>query len=62
MNEIARLFSRRKGKETQEEAWVPGSGLVFIPQGRSSEIPNVIAERHLQEVEWARVIVRMRRV
>jgi hypothetical protein len=62
METIRKLFAMGRSEKKNEEMWVTGSGLVYVPEGRMSEIPKVIAEHHLQEAERARVIASIRRV
>ena len=61
MESIRKLFARKNGGNEGEQFYVTGSGLVPVPEGRMSEIPQVIAEHHLQEAERARLIASIRR-
>jgi hypothetical protein len=61
MDTIRKLFARKNGDGKKEQLWVTGSGLVYVPEGRLSEIPRVIAEYHLHEAERARLVASIRR-
>jgi hypothetical protein len=62
METIRKLFGMGRSEQKNEQMYVTGSGLVYVPEGRMSEISKVIAEHHLQEAERARVIASIRRV
>jgi hypothetical protein len=58
---IRRIFARGSSEKELEGLLVTGSGLVYVPKGRINEIPKVIAEHHLREVERAMTMGSMKR-
>ncbi len=62
LERIRKTLVRRRGEKKEDDLWVTGSGLVYVPKGRLNEIRKVIAEHHAQETERAKMLAYVRRV
>ena len=52
-----------KSRTDEHKAYfVYGSGLIAIPTGRLNEVPRMKAAFHANEVSWAMVVARTRKV